>query len=376
MLTGMLGIRLVLLIGKAVPVPAPYEVMKALTQVKVIQDTDGNDGFQMTFTIGKDTSADYRLLSGGNLDPERRVIIGIMLGVTPEPLIDGVIYHHQVEPSNEPGMSTLTVSGRDISVMLSLEDKNKQFRQQSDSVIALNIISTYSRYVQIPQVTQTSDTPMETDRIPGQHENDLDFLRRIAKRNGFVFYIESVTIGVNKAYWGPENRIGAPQPALTLNMGAATNVSALSFSHDALAPVGTAGSFIEPATKMSMAIPPLPSFKMPPLAMKPSEPKRTHIMRNTAKLNPTKAALELLTAATNQPDPVKTTGKLDTARYGHILRARRLVGVRGAGLTYNGVYKVNRVTHDINLQGEGQNYVQEFELSREGTGALLPVLPV
>ena len=28
----------------------------------------------------------------------------------------------------------------------------------------------------------------------------------MAERNGFVFYIEPLTFGVNTAYWGPENR--------------------------------------------------------------------------------------------------------------------------------------------------------------------------
>src|SRR3712207_8587317 len=41
------------------------------------------------------------------------------------------------------------------------------------------------------------------------------------------------------------------------------------------------------------------------------------------------------------------SGTVETARYGHALRARRLVGVRGAGRTYDGLYYVRRVTHSI-----------------------------
>jgi hypothetical protein len=46
------------------------------------------------------------------------------------------------------------------------------------------------------------------------------------------------------------------------------------------------------------------------------------------------------------------------------------VGVRGVGTTYDGFYFVRRVTHAIK-QGE---YSQRFSLSRDGTGALLPVV--
>lgn len=57
-------------------------------------------------------------------------------------------------------------------------------------------------------------------------------------------------------------------------------------------------------------------------------------------------------------------------RYGHILRARMLVGVRGAGLTYDGMYYVESVTHNIK-RGE---YKQSFTLSRDGVVSQTPVV--
>ena len=35
MLTSQLGIRLMLLLGKSIPLPAPYEVVRALTRAEV-----------------------------------------------------------------------------------------------------------------------------------------------------------------------------------------------------------------------------------------------------------------------------------------------------------------------------------------------------
>jgi len=46
--------------------------------------------------------------------------------------------------------------------------------------------------------------------------------------------------------------------------------------------------------------------------------------------------------------------------------------VRGVGFSYDGLYYVRRVTHSFQ-RGE---YTQRFYLSREGTGSLLPLLPV
>ena len=69
-------------------------------------------------------------------------------------------------------------------------------------------------------------------------------------------------------------------------------------------------------------------------------------------------------------DAVRGSGKLDVLRYGHVLRARQLVGVRGVGLAYDGIYYVSSVTHDIK-RGE---YKQGFTLTRDGLVSLTPAV--
>jgi phage protein D len=273
-------------------------------------------------------------------------------------------------PSNEPGMSTLTVTGRDLRQVLDLEEKNGEYGNQPDSVIFTRLIGAYGQYGLVPQPTPTTDVPNELQRIPRQYETDLEFIQRMAERNGFVFYIEPVTFRVNRAYFGPETRAGIPQPALTVNMDAFSNVNTLSFSHDALAPTGAEGSIVEPITKMSIPLPSLPSLRVPPLAAKPTPAQRKVILRNTANQNPAQGATTAVARTTNAPESVKGEGELDTVRYGSVLRARRPVGVRGAGLSYDGNYYVCRVKHVITRGA----YSQQFKLSREGTGALLPVV--
>jgi hypothetical protein len=254
--------------------------------------------------------------------------------------------------------------------MLDMEEKNQKYENQPDFVIFTRLIADYAQFGLVPTPTPTTDIPIMLQRIPRQQETDLKFIQRMAQRNGFVFYIEPVTFGVNTAYFGPENRLSLPQPALSMNMGSSTNVDSLSFSHDGLAPVGTKGTFTEPITKASIPIPSLPSLKVPPLALFPTPALRTTLLRDTSNQNPAQAATSAIAAVTNSPDSVTGQGKVDTVRYGHVLRARKLVGVRGAGFSYDGNYFVRRVSHSI---ARGQ-YAQSFSLSREGTGALLPAV--
>jgi len=370
MLESLLGIRLVLWMGKTVPIPAPYDALLALTRLEVSNDSENGDGFQITFAMGKDPSADYSLLKAGALEPFSRVVIGVVMGVIPEVLIDGVITHHQIAPSSEPGVSTLTVSGRDVSLMMDLEEKNEKYENQPDFVIFTRLVANYAQWGLVPMPSPTTDVPIMLQRIPRQHETDLKFIQRLARRNGFVFYVEPLTFGVNTAYFGAENRLGIPQPALSINLGSSTNVKSLHFTNDSLAPVGTQSSFLEPISKTSIPIPSLPSLRIPPLAASATPAKKKVLLRGSANQNPAQAALASAGAVTRAPEPVSGEGELETVRYGAILRARKLVGVRGAGLTYNGNYYVRRVSHSI-ARG---SYTQRFSLSREGTGTLLPVV--
>jgi len=370
MLESLLGIRLMLYVGNTIPLPAPAEVLSSFISAQVTNDSAQGDGFQLTFSLTKGPAFDYTILQSGALDLFNRVVIAVVIGVLPEVLIDGIITHHQLAPSNEPGKSTLTVTGKDVSIMLDLEEKNQPYPNQPDWLIVSQLLTAYAQYGLIPAPTPTADIPLEIQRVTRQQDTDFRFITTLAERNGYVFYIEPVTLGVNTAYWGPENRLSIPQPALSVDMGSSTNVSQLSFSADALAPVETKGTMVEPITKTAIPVPSLPPLKIPPLALSQIPAKRKTLLRDTANQGIASAAAAAISASTRAPDPVNGMGEIDCIKYGHVLRARKLVGVRGVGYTYDGNYYVRSVTHTIT---RGQ-YKQQFTISREGTGAMLPVV--
>jgi hypothetical protein len=357
------GIRLQLAIGPTLPVPAPYSVIDALTSLEVTSRDHQRDGFQMTFSMGKDSLLDYGLLGGGLLDPPSRVIVMVLINFLPQVLIDGMITNHQVQPSNQPGQSRLTVTGEDISLQLDLEEKSVTYPNQSDSSIVTRILGSYGL---VPDVKTTTNVPVETEQIPTQQETDLAYVQRLAKRNGFVFFVEPSDIPmVNHAYWGPDHREGTPQPPLTMNMGSATNVERLDFTFDALRPVEPTVQVLDPTTGTAISIS-IPSGLRPTLAGKPTKALRKTIARDTAGLSQADALLKMIEILTQSSDSVDAQGELDSLQYGRALRARQLVTVRGAGQSYDGTYYVKSVTHNIR-RGE---YRQSFSLTREGQGAL------
>jgi hypothetical protein len=58
-------------------------------------------------------------------------------------------------------------------------------------------------------------------------------------------------------------------------------------------------------------------------------------------------------------------------RYGGVLKARQLVGVRGAGPAFDGLHYVESVTHRLS-RGE---YKQDFTLKRNALISNTPVVP-
>lgn len=364
-----LGVRLQLLIGPTVPLPAPYAVMDALMDIEVTNDDRERDGFQILFSLGKDSTLDYGLIHEGFFDPPTRIVIIVFIGVSTRVLIDGVITHHQVIPSNTPGESTLYVTGQDISLQMDLEQKNATFKNMTDSAIVENIIGSpeYVAFGLIPKVTPTTNVKVETQGIRTQQGTDLDYVQELARQNGFVFYIEPTLIpGVNTAYWGKENRSRPAQPPLSMNLGPDTNVdSPITFSLDALGPAAPQVTIVEPLTRTSIPIP-VPSSPLPSLTGRPVRPLRRTIPRNTANLDTVQALLRAVSeVSTTSSGAVTARGQVDAVRYGHALQSRRLVGVRGVGSTYNGEYYVKQVKHRIK---RGQ-YTQSFNLRREGLGA-------
>jgi hypothetical protein len=217
------------------------------------------------------------------------------------------------------------------------------------------------------------DIPIPVDRIPTQEGTDLEYVTALAEEVGYAFYVSpGPSVGMSIAYWGPEIRIGVPQPALNVDMDAHTNVERLGFSFDTESKELPILLIQEPRSKALIPIP-IPDITplSPPLGAVPPLPKKFYIIDGTAKLGPIRSALIGLAKAAKSSDAVFGRGSLDVARYGRVLTARGLVGVRGAGTPFDGLYYVKSVTHTI-ARGE---YKQDFTLARNGLVSTLPRVP-
>jgi hypothetical protein len=294
----------------------------------------------------------------------------------PYVLMDGVVVDHQVSPDVQTGRSTLTVTGSDLTAVMGFVDfSGVPYPAMPREARVAVIVAKYAVYGMIPLVIPSVflDVPIPVDHIPTHQGTDLSYLKQMADEVGYVFYVDPGPAPLtNVAYWGPEIKVGPPQPALNVNMDVHTNVESLSFRFNGASKVTPIVFIQNELTKVAIPIPiPGVSPLNPPLGVIPPFPARFELMRDTAKLTAVQAVMLGLARAAESSDAVTGIGSLDVLRYGRVLKARSLVGVRGAGEAFDGLYYVQSVTHNIK-RGE---YKQDFTLARNGLISTVPRVP-
>ena len=370
------AVKLSLFIGP-VPLPAPQEVVQALVHARVESGSgDTQSGFELTFDLPlRSPLRTLFLLSGGGSLRLVRVVLVVTINGRAQSIIDGVTTNVETKPG-DGGVGKLVVKGKDMSSLMDfIELPGIPFPAMPPSARVLLCLAKYAALGVIPMVIPSilDIPPLPVQKIPQQRGSDYAYVKRLAREAGYVFYLEpGPEPGTSKAYWGPEIRVGAPQPALTTGMDAQTNVENLNFNFDRERKAMPIVFFQESTTKLPIPVP-IPDITPlnPPLGLLPPLPPKIEKLDATAHLSMPEALMAGLAFASQHSDAVFGDGQLDVAKYGRLLKSRALVGVRGAGLPFDGLYYVKSVTHEI----ERGSYKQSFSLARNGLISTVPRVP-
>jgi len=367
------GIHLTLLVGPAVPIPVPRVVLDALQSVSVTVNAESISTFELRFALStRSPLHTIFLLTGGAGIPLLRVILVVTVNGSATVLMDGAMTWHDVTPGSD-GVATLTVKGDDLTcVMKYVNPSGTPYPNMPVEARVALVLAKYAALGIIPMVIPRImfEVPVITDRMPSHDGTDLEYVTGLAKEAGYVFYLDpGPQPGMSRAYWGPQIRVGVPQPALNTNMDAHTNVESMNFNFvrdEYRLPVLLIQN---KQSKVSIPIP-IPNISPlhPPLGLIPSLPTGIDLFKTTAKLDAVVATLKGIAQASTASDNVTGEGTLNVLRYGRVLQPRKLVGVRGAGHAFDGLYFVKSVTHDIQ-RGE---YKQKFSLVRNGLVSTVP----
>ncbi len=280
-----------------------------------------------------------------------------------EELITGYVTHLRPLFELDPALCSLEVWAMDESVLMDREEKLKAWPGKTDSEIAKEIFELYGF-----GVSDVADSQVVHDEEVStviQRETDMQFLKRLALRNGFDCYVDN-----GKAFFQPPQVDAEPQPVLAVNFGDETNVDRFRVEVNALVPSQVAMSQIERQGKEVLdetaesGQQPLGKIGAGALPAAGIAPGRIHVARSSTTGSPEMAALcqGLFQRAEWF---VSAEGEIAASRYGHVLRPRLPVTLKGVSETYSGVYLVRHVTHSFHPGG----YNQLFKAQRN---ALMP----
>jgi hypothetical protein len=369
------GVHLTLLVGPVVPAPVPRELLEALTEVEVTNGVESPDGFRLTFALSTRSVLHQAFLVAATRTPLMRVVIVVTINSIPKVLMNGVLTNQEVSAGERPGQSTLRVTGEGLTKLMDLQEwdglpyPGMGVTAQVNAILMKYVAFGIAPLV-IPPLNLSIQNPL--NRWQSHTGTDLCHIQSLAAEVGYVFYLQPGLVPTTTtAYFGPEIKVGVPQPALNVDLDAHRNVKSMSFSFDSASSDLPIVLIQNPLTKAPVPVP-IPKINplQPPLGLFGPPITKISVLKNTSKMSLPEALNAGLAKAACSQNAVAANGSLDVARYGRLLSARGLVGVRGAGFAFDGLYFVESVTTTMKA-GE---LAQSFRLSRNGLVSITPVV--
>ena len=304
-------------------------------------------------------------------------MIAVTLGGTTTVLMDGVITHTEVR--SEGGTTALFVAkGKDLTALMDIFALDGlPYPAMPPALRVLVALAKYAAFGVVPLVIPSviEDVPIPIERIPRHQGTDYAYIKALAHEVGYVFYIDpGPALGHEQGLLGPgDPRRRAAAGARPGARRAAQDGQELGFRFDKEKKELPIVFIQEPLSKAPIPIP-IPDITPlnPPLGAGAAAAAEAQVPERHGEHEP---ARRRRCAASATPRSTATrcspTGSLDVARYGHVLKSRGLVGVRGAGEAFDGLYYVTSVTPTMK-RGE---FTQTFSLARNGLLSTVPTVP-
>ena len=333
----------------SMPVPDAVQVVEALHQPA---------SFTLNYQFSSE-DGDFPLLSDSHLEPEQEIAVMVMVDMVPKFLVQGPITRQEIAIENGGSSSTLAVIGGDKSVAMDREDKAKVWTNVTDSLAVAAVLADYAI---VPDVSMTSTLHSEFTRSLVQRETDLRFVRRLARRNGFWFWVTSEAPGVSIGHF---KRISPGSPDVDLAINAATStIDRVSIEIDAERPVAATMKQVKVSDKSvmdgSVSQSPLTGLASSGLGTIVKAKRLAHLAVAADDVGDLKARAEAILIDHGWFVTAHVVARLSVLK--KLVRAHTVVRLNGIGTRHSGSYVVSRVVHDITPA----DHVMTIDLVRNG----------
>jgi hypothetical protein len=339
------------------------DLYRDLVCLEVEMDDELAGMFRMSVALRLNPDGSWTYLDDDQFVIWQRVVITAGLADDSRQLLTGFITHLRPQFTTGLEQSRLDIWGMDATVLMDRVDKLKDWPNKKDSDIAAEAFRANGL---TPQVTDTDVIHDEEVSTIIQRETDMQLLRRLALRNGYECFVDGDT-----GYFRPSAVDDTPQPVLSVQFGAETNVNWFSLEVNALAPADVAMSGVDHVTgdvldtsaestgETGLGAKPADAYLAPgmlPGVVRIGQTVTTGDVEMTALCQGLRDYGEWF---------VTGEGEVAANQYGSILIPRSTVTIKGIGETHSGVYYITHVTHTFSAAG----YAQAFRVKRN---ALMP----
>ena len=343
---------------------AAESLLKCIQRVTVDEDLDVGSSCAIELEACRQEDGSWPYLEDENLQVWNRVTVLAAFPRQTEVVFDGYLSHVGLRTNPSAANLTVELRGVDASYHLNQEEKTRIWRGKTYEAIAGEIFDEYQFKKFIADPPASGDPPVQV----AQRATDHRFLRELARRRGYEFFV----LGAN-AYFRPPDLTTQPQKLIALHFGEQTNCDDLQFDTDGTAPTEASVSYFDALEgeartdrQTESSLPPLGSQLLSSLRGQVAMPQNLRRARGLGFSSPAQAAEYAAGMLRRNGWWVTARGSLNGLRYGHVLRSRKLVTVKGAGPNHNGNYYVRKVQHTLTAR----TYEMRFELARNALGRL------
>lgn len=331
--------------------PAGADLYAALSTLEVEENADLPDALRAVLTLAPG-SADPTWVGDGRLKPFTNVAVVVTTDDGRRDCIfDGYLLAHRAHLEAGITSSTLEVWGQDASVLMTLEDKVREWSGMTEGEVANQIFSDYGF---TPAAANTADdSPAHTDdgHTLMQRATDAEFLRRLARRSGRWFRVScNDEPGQRAGFFAAPDLSGQPVATIDLNDPAMSATPSLEFAWDVARPskvTARQASLVEAHAEGTGAV--ATDSGLPAL--------ETRGLRDFAGRD----VSMLLTSCVDEADLrvraraalrdagwfARCEGTVDLAALKRVVRVGALVAVAGVGDLHSGTYLAQTVRHTI-----------------------------
>ncbi len=336
----------------------PTDLIGGASQVEVYERLGDTTLYSIRFPDDI-VNDDFPQLVNKKLDPGAVIAITVPINNKPECLVKGPVHSQQIQMLHGGQGTGLEVRGADSSIRLDREFNSSVWSNVTDSEAVIAIVSQYGL---IPDVRGTNTRHLETKHSLIQRDTDLQFIRRLARRNGYLFWI-TCNVLVETAHFKRLSLSEQPKVDLIINREN-NNISAFEIFWDVERPTSVEGSQLDLTNKSAIdgkvRESPQKSLGAKSLKKITNDVRSTHVAAPGDDAGNLQARGEGVLIDTQWF--IKARCQTSVKQLGKLVRAHMIVNVIGAGSRHSGKYLVSGVKHLIDATG----HLMEIELIRNG----------